>query len=86
MGLVKIRVDNDWLKVAGVKGDIGPIGPTGPTGPAGTPFPYTGSAEISGSLTVQGPIAADTFIGDGSQLTGLEGADEYARTLAILGL
>jgi hypothetical protein len=36
-------------------------------------FPYTGSAGITGSLTVVGPVNATTFTGDGSQLTGIEG-------------
>ena len=36
-------------------------------------FPFTGSAAISGSLTVVGPVNAITFTGDGSQLTGIEG-------------
>ena len=36
-------------------------------------FPFTGSASISGSLTVVGPVNAITFTGDGSQLTGIEG-------------
>ena len=36
-------------------------------------FPFTGSAGITGSLTVVGPVNATTFTGDGSQLTGIEG-------------
>jgi hypothetical protein len=36
-------------------------------------FPFTGSAEVTGSLTVVGPVNATTFTGDGSQLTGIEG-------------
>jgi hypothetical protein len=36
-------------------------------------FPFTGSAEISGSLTVDGPITASFFVGDGSGLTGVDG-------------
>jgi hypothetical protein len=35
-------------------------------------FPYTGSAEISGSLIVEGPISASSFSGDGSGLTNLD--------------
>ena len=34
-------------------------------------FPYTGSAVITGSLNVIGPVTASRFVGDGSELTGL---------------
>jgi len=40
--------------------------------PAVDPFPYTGSAIISGSLIVTGSVNATSFTGDGSQLTGVQ--------------
>ena len=42
-------------------------------------FPYTGSAEILGSLNVIGPITGSKFIGDGSELTGLS----FAQTATV---
>jgi len=36
-------------------------------------FPYTGSAAISGSLNVNGPITASSYSGDGSGLSGVAG-------------
>ncbi len=47
-------------------------------------FPFTGSASISGSLTVVGPVNAITFTGDGSQLTGIEGFP-YTGSAEITG-
>jgi hypothetical protein len=41
------------------------------SGGGGSAFPYTGSASISGSLNVNGPITASFFKGDGSALTGI---------------
>jgi len=35
------------------------------------PFPYTGSAVISGSLDVVGNVSASTYYGDGSNLSGI---------------
>jgi len=37
------------------------------------PFPYTGSAIISGSLDIIGDVSASTYYGDGSNLEGIEG-------------
>ena len=41
------------------------------SGGGGAAFPYTGSAGISGSLNVNGPVTASYFKGDGSALTGV---------------
>jgi hypothetical protein len=40
-------------------------------------FPYTGSAEITGSLTVTGSVTATSFIGNGSQLTGIQRTRQF---------
>ena len=42
-------------------------------------FPYTGSAVITGSLNVIGPITGSKFVGDGSELTGLS----FAQTATV---
>jgi hypothetical protein len=47
-------------------------------------FPFTGSARITGSLVVVGPVNATTFTGDGSQLTGIEGFP-YTGSAEITG-
>ena len=47
-------------------------------------FPYTGSAEISGSLNVVGPVSASTYYGDGSNLEGIEGFP-YTGSAEITG-
>ena len=40
-------------------------------GGEGVGFPFTGSATITGSLSVDGPVTASYFKGDGSQLTNV---------------
>lgn len=40
-------------------------------GGTGTGFPFTGSAQITGSLVVTGSVSATSFTGDGSGLTNL---------------
>lgn len=55
-----------------------------------SPFPYIGAANISGSLTVEGPISASTFIGDGSGLTNLDpfpytGSAQITGSLSVTG-
>lgn len=56
------------------------------------PFPYTGSAEISGSLAVDGDVTATTYFGDGSNLTGINsnpfpytGSAEITGSLGVTG-
>jgi hypothetical protein len=49
----------------------GPRGPQGPAGPSGSIVNLTGSAEISGSLTVVGTVSASAYSGDGSGLSNL---------------
>jgi hypothetical protein len=41
------------------------------------PFPFTGSAVITGSLIVTGSVSATSFIGDGSQLTGIQRTRQF---------
>jgi hypothetical protein len=41
MAVLKTRSGDDWISVAGVKGDTGPAGPTGPTGPVTTQIDST---------------------------------------------
>jgi len=57
-------------------------------------FPYTGSAGISGSLVVNGPVSASlfsgSFYGDGSNLTGIDtfpytGSAEITGSLGVTG-
>ena len=43
----------------------------------GAGFPFTGSAEILGTLSASGHISASSFIGDGSQLTGVATSGDY---------
>jgi hypothetical protein len=40
-------------------------------------FPFTGSAIITGSLIVTGSVSATSFIGDGSQLTGIQRTRQF---------
>lgn len=51
-------------------------------------FPYTGSAGITGSLVVDGPVSASlfsgSFYGDGSNLTGIDGFP-YTGSAGITG-
>jgi hypothetical protein len=47
-------------------------------------FPYTGSAEISGSLSIDGFVSASTYYGDGSNLEGVEGFP-YTGSAEITG-
>jgi hypothetical protein len=49
------------------------------TGIGTDPFPYTGSAVISGSLEVTGSVSASTYYGDGSNLTGIS-SDPFPYT------
>ena len=49
------------------------------TGISSDPFPYTGSAVISGSLEVTGSVSASTYYGDGSNLTGIS-SDPFPYT------
>lgn len=44
-------------------------------------FPFTGSAEITGSLGVTGSVTAVSFIGDGSQLTGIDDPTPITATI-----
>jgi hypothetical protein len=41
------------------------------------PFPFTGSAQITGSLIVTGSVSATSFIGNGSQLTGIQRTRQF---------
>jgi hypothetical protein len=41
MAVLKTRSGDQWISLAGVKGDTGPAGPTGPTGPASTQIDST---------------------------------------------
>ena len=47
-------------------------------------FPFTGSAQITGSLGVTGSVTATSFFGNGSQLTGIDGFP-FTGSAAISG-
>ena len=50
---------------------------------AGAGFPFTGSAGIQGSLNVTGNVIGDTFIGDGSQLTGIAAGGGVVQSATV---
>lgn len=58
-------------------------GLTGISGSGGSGFPFTGSAEISGSLNVDGTTTSNYFIGDGSGLTNIPGTGGGVAQLLI---
>jgi hypothetical protein len=58
-------------------------GLTGISGSEGSGFPFTGSAEISGSLNVDGTTTSNYFIGDGSGLTNIPGTGGGIAQLLI---
>ena len=51
---------------------------------AGAGFPFTGSAGIQGSLNVTGNVIGNTFIGDGSQLTGIAAGGGVVQSATVL--
>jgi len=55
-------------------------------GGTGTGFPFTGSAGILGSLSASSHISASSFIGDGSQLTGVATSDDYVVSAGTASL
>ena len=62
---------DDLFDIDGIVSSSTQITALGFISQSGDGFPYTGSAIITGSLNVQGPLTASAFVGDGSQLTGL---------------